>query len=351
MNSQSFTKGVDFTAVSPVTGADLNNLIELGVPTADTAASNGKGLALITDDTALDTPSVPDASVTTLWKRFVWFRRPHADSESTGLIPYAWNDNADSDATFLKWVKLDTDSEELETLTALANNALSTAQAAVTVAETASAQSTSALTTATEANATADEALSDAAVAQTTANTANTAANTATANVAALSAIVAALGANLSQVFIAREVQASGVSAGAAVTGANKRALNTEINAATFAVFTGGSTNTVTLEAGVYLVQAWATGKDIDHQTVLWDVTNNVIANSQMKGTSIEANTVTDINTVSYMTGVLTVGSSTAYELRTYSGQNVATDGLGNQTSLTYGECYSEIVIRKIAAV
>ena len=101
LSDQDLLKGLDFTGINPATGADHNNLLELAAPVSD-SASEGKGLIVWTVDSALDTPIVPDASITTKWKRYLWIRVPHSTATNTSPIIYAWNPNVASDPTYLQ---------------------------------------------------------------------------------------------------------------------------------------------------------------------------------------------------------------------------------------------------------
>ena len=54
---------------------------------------------LNTTDTASGA-NVPDAGATTKWKDYIWVRRLGTSGEAKF---YIWNENATSDATYLKW--------------------------------------------------------------------------------------------------------------------------------------------------------------------------------------------------------------------------------------------------------
>jgi hypothetical protein len=55
-----------------------------------------------TTDTGSNTPTVPDASVTTKWQEYIWIRHLEASNTNKAKI-YVWNPNASSDGTYLKW--------------------------------------------------------------------------------------------------------------------------------------------------------------------------------------------------------------------------------------------------------
>jgi len=162
-----FTKGIDFTALTSATAADHNSLVDGGVPYV-----TDKGIVMVSNDTALNTPDVPNAAATTKWKNYIWIRRPHSTATNTTPIAYMWNENAVSVATYLKWQRIPADTstvdaalaaltlrvEDLEavnvTLQALVNAANSNATLAKENAD-------AALSTANAANANALTALSD----------------------------------------------------------------------------------------------------------------------------------------------------------------------------------------------
>ena len=203
MTSQDFTKGVNFSVLSTADGTQHEQLIELAVPTADVSPEIGKGLNLITTDTALNVPDVPDAATTTKWKRYVWIRRPFAGATSKKPSIYVWNDDASSDATLLQWVLSNTDTEELTTLidaaASDAANALAIANQAQITANDADATATAAETTATNASANATTAITAATNAISAAVAATSAA--ASASAAAANALGLASGnKNITQI-------------------------------------------------------------------------------------------------------------------------------------------------------
>lgn len=164
-----FIQGVDFTLYATQTAAMHNLLVSGGTPAAD------RGLLVVTTDTALNTPDVPNPNASssyTKWKAYSWIRRPHSTASDTTPIAYLWNENAVSHATYLKWVRLPADTSVLEAeldaldlrvddLEASMATALATANAANATANAASTNATNALATANAAQADADTALSD----------------------------------------------------------------------------------------------------------------------------------------------------------------------------------------------
>jgi hypothetical protein len=161
------TKGIDFTALSSASAGDHNSLVDAAVPYA-----TDKGIVMVSNDTALNTPDVPNAAATTKWKNYIWIRRPHSTATNTTPIAYMWNENATSVATYLKWQRIPADTstvdaalaaltlrvEDLEavnvTLQALVNAANSNAA-------TANTNASAAVSTANAANANALQAISD----------------------------------------------------------------------------------------------------------------------------------------------------------------------------------------------
>jgi hypothetical protein len=179
MNNQDFLVGVDFTGIPNPGGADLNNGVELATPLLDAGdETQGKGLVLRTTDSALDTPVVPDASITVKWKRYTWKRRPFAGAADKFTKSYDWNDDAVNVAIFLKWVE---QSVDLTAVTAVADNALATANSAVAIADVANDTANSATNQVGAANANATAAVNTATAANATSIAANTAATTAIA--------------------------------------------------------------------------------------------------------------------------------------------------------------------------
>lgn len=177
--TQDLLNNIDFTTFPSLSAAELNLGFSQLVPNTSGTINDGSvgvGGMVFTADTALNTPQVPNASITTKWQGYLWIRIPFSSTAGTvAPIGYFWNNSKGNDATFLKWQSTQVD------LTAV-NAAITALQAAVTTAQT----------TATAANNTANTALTNSAAAQTaatsannTANSASTAAGTAITNAAA----------------------------------------------------------------------------------------------------------------------------------------------------------------------
>ena len=115
-DTQDFVNGVDFTVLGSVTPTLLNELVSLGYPKA------GKGLVIVTRDTALNQPDVPSPTTEPRWKDYIWIRLPHATASTATPAMYAWNDNAVADVDVDKWVLLIADVSAVVSI----NNQIST---------------------------------------------------------------------------------------------------------------------------------------------------------------------------------------------------------------------------------
>lgn len=98
--TQDFIKGVELADGQTYDATVLNNLVDQSYP------HPSRGLILVTQDTGT-TPDVPDPGTdpdgqTYRFKRYTWRR---LDKNGTPT-DYVWDDNADEDATLLKWVLL-----------------------------------------------------------------------------------------------------------------------------------------------------------------------------------------------------------------------------------------------------
>lgn len=258
LSTQDFQHGVDITGINPVAAADFNQLVD-GASAFSDGGSNGKGILLITKDTLLNTPDVPDPVPTPKWKRYIWMRLPFSlASASPSPLIYAWNDLIVSDAVFKKWQPLQTDLTDVNAAIAnlttqvglantTANNAYTLATAVNGIATSAQANATTAVNTANNASTVANNALTTAnnAAGQLTAvqtgltnatNTANAASAAATTAQNAVNTFIAA-----HNVAIVCEQAAVNTSLGAIAVGANVRTINTKI---------ADPNNIVTLTAG-----------------------------------------------------------------------------------------------------
>lgn len=141
---------------------------------------------------------------------------------------------------------------------------------------------------------------------------------------------------------IYEEQLASGTDAGASIAGTQTRALNTEVtdsdNIASI------SSNAVTPVAGTYLVEGYAICfRSNQHKLFLHDGTSNVLV-----GTSEYANASVEMQTKSFVEGIIVADGLTAYTLEHYTTTAKATNGLGVATSHGASEVYSRLKLTKI---
>jgi len=149
MDTNDFVKGVDFTGFTEANASDLNELVDNATPMGD-SATEGKGLVLWTVDSALNTPVVPTTpATTTKWKRYIWTRIPYTGATTKNATLYVWNDDATSDATYLKW--LEANAVDIAGLEADIAAAQSDADAALAAANAAAAVAATALSAANNA--------------------------------------------------------------------------------------------------------------------------------------------------------------------------------------------------------
>jgi hypothetical protein len=360
LSTQDFEKGLDFTGLVSASGADHNQLIDLAVPKDDTGGL-GKGLIIITIDTAFDIPDVPDADVTTKWKRYMWVRRPYTTVVDRTPLVYTWDDNSLPNGSLLKWQQTQVDIAqfdaqinqalaESQAAQATADTALATANAANAAAVVALANAAAAVTTAdavsdeaTNALAAANDALTNSIAAQDQSADALAVANAATATaVQALNEVQA--DRSLKYVLIV-EQQNTGVNGGASVVGANIRQLNTEKNdAGALATVAAGI---VTVEPGTYKVKAGAIGYNVaEHQlyVVKDDDDTTLIIGTTIKLTS------NNINTTSEAHGLITLAVATAIRLDHYIGSvNASGQGLaGGIGPADKKEIYAYLQLEKL---
>jgi hypothetical protein len=94
-STQDFIAGIDPTGFPRISDANLLTLIQGAIPNSD------RGLTVLTTDDGAGNPNVPDATVTTKWKNYLWIRR-----SASNVSVYAWNENGASVATYLKWTAI-----------------------------------------------------------------------------------------------------------------------------------------------------------------------------------------------------------------------------------------------------
>lgn len=104
LTTQDFLKGIDITALTNVTGSQLNQLVDVARTAID------KGLIISTTDSALNIPIVPNPNnnytgiTPTWWTNYIWRRLPF---NNTGVVTiYFWNPYLNSDPILLNWSSL-----------------------------------------------------------------------------------------------------------------------------------------------------------------------------------------------------------------------------------------------------
>src|SRR5438477_3364433 len=138
ISTQDLVKGIDLTGLASVTASQIDQLIDAALP------ESKRGFVLSTTDTAPNIPEVPNAVVTTKFKRYLWRR---VLTDNTAKL-YFWKDSLVSDVTYLKWCEINAELAAIQADVATAlldattaetnsNNALSTSQTAQTIAQSA----------------------------------------------------------------------------------------------------------------------------------------------------------------------------------------------------------------------
>lgn len=101
ITSQDLIKGIDISGLTTVSASQLIQLVDAGRTAPD------KGLTILTTDSALNVPTVPNPDIVLegvtpiWWKRYIWIRVPF---NNTGfIILYGWNEQLASDPLYLKW--------------------------------------------------------------------------------------------------------------------------------------------------------------------------------------------------------------------------------------------------------
>lgn len=363
LTTQDFEKGLDFTVLVTANGSQHNQLVDQAEPKDDTGVigAEGKGLIIMTRDSAVDTPVVPDAATNTKWKRYIWARVSHFSVVAQTVTLYGWSDNRSLDPVFARWDTVAPTTEEFQLIVdaalAAAQAAQATANTALATANAANATASAASTTATNAETLAASVAGDAANALAIAIDAQgealSATNIASNALSVANSAVATANTALAAVTVSRanryvcivEQQNAGVDAGANSAGANIRQLNTERNDS------GGlasvAAGIVTLAAGAYRVRAWAVGHNVTgHQLYLVKDSDN---STLIIGRTVRVNSQS-VNIVSELEGLITLGSSTTLRLDHYfSGTNAT--GLGfamNIGPADKKEIYASIEFEKL---
>jgi hypothetical protein len=144
-----------------------------------------------------------------------------------------------------------------------------------------------------------------------------------------------------------RDEKASGTFGGASSAGVQTRTLNTTV----LNTITGASlaSNQITLPAGTYDVFARAPGHQCEgHQAYLYNVTDAAIA---LLGTTARSRQTssTDGSNDSVVMGQITITSTKVFELRHYTANAQATNGLGSAAASGNVEVYASLLVRVVA--
>jgi hypothetical protein len=344
--TQDFVKRLDITGLTEVTGSEINQLLETALP------ATNKGMHIVTTDTALDTPDVPDPDTEfegvtpTHWYRYGWVRKPFVASGQIKL--YFWNEALEEeDATYLKWQEFVggeslTDDitalqEELEELAEDITAAETLAQGASTAATTAQETADSAVTTANNANLAAAQAVnatteiaSDVETIENTVNTLQTSFNTHRSQQARVP-----LG-----VFIFKHLEDAGTDAGDSTDDWTKRELNdvtySNSNLVAYATLVA---SVITLVAGYWEIEAEVPANggvgELHHMARV-----KIGSSGYIYGSGEYCDT-TYAATKSKIKGVFYVNAETEIEIQQIASA-VHTDGYGKATGLAT-ETYTQV--------
>jgi len=100
LNINDLVAGLDPTAFTDITGAQILTAIDDAQPSSD------RGFILVTSDSGLNLPNVPDArpnTGNTIFQRYIWIR---IQPVTATVTTYVWNPNGNTDATFLNWITI-----------------------------------------------------------------------------------------------------------------------------------------------------------------------------------------------------------------------------------------------------
>lgn len=369
LSIQDFNKGVDYTGLTEVTAPDLNNGVDLASPVSD-SGTEGKGINIMTQDIELDIPTVPDASVVSKWKRYLWIRKPHSTASDTTPLVYGWDDNIESDFTFKKWVRLYPD---INTFNAIIASQTIRINEARDLATTANTNATSANQLATEASNNASSALSQIEAITENSETAVDTANATAADLASYKTTVNAQLAGVTgkrniadvlnpglafqilrtksdatavewanqkdNIIILQETKAKNTSLAAASAGANLRYMDSEAYNTGASILSNPADGKFTLHVGTYFVEIHVPGRSDgeSHQAFLMNDAANTVA---LAGTSVFMNN--NAQAISIIKGVLVVAAATKYRISDYWSDEDA-DGLGKAANVapSGGEVYT----------
>jgi hypothetical protein len=143
------------------------------------------------------------------------------------------------------------------------------------------------------------------------------------------------------QIAVFNETQSSGVSGGTFTQGAPQvRTLNTTQSAQSFASL---ASNQITLLPGTYYIEASAPALQVDnHQAWLFNVTSSTTA---LTGTSEYSSASGVVSNRSVIQGVITVATTSAFEILHQCFNGVATQGFGLAAGFGNNEIYTVISI------
>lgn len=365
MTSQDFTKRIDLTGLTTVTGSEMNQLID-----AATVADD-KGLRIITTDTALGIPNVPDPNQGILegvdvshWKRYEWVRLPYPGSGGK-VIVYNWNEEltfGDASPT-LRWEILYDYNAVAGSISLLdaqiitINGSLAGIQAialnAQDLAQTANDAATNALTAANEAlnkantNSDAIAGLQeDVAALQTNSTPGVLPISEGGTGATNVSDTLSKLGIKNTPRFTAflREVQTAGVNGGTFTQAIQtKRTLNIlDLTSTTYAGYcTLNGDSTFTLIKGIWLVEAEVPAFYVGtHKASLYSNTDNTVL---LTGSSEFTNNPTQAVTKSKISGVISLLATKALQINHICGTTQAVNGLGVAANLGLQEIYTQV--------
>ena len=376
LSIQDFIKGIDATGLVEITATDINNLVDLSQP-VDDLNGEGKGIIIVTMDPALDLPNVPNADITTKWKRYLWIRKPFESATDTTPIVYGWDDYAAYDPIYKNWVRLYPDItsfnqiisshtiriNQVETISNIANANANSANQLATKAANDAASSLSQIESITEnseeAVTTANKALSDL-------ESYKTSVSSQLALAAGKRNVVDALNPGLAlqylrtksdatavewanpkdSIIVLQETKAKNTSLAAAVNGTNLRYMDTEAYNTGVSILTNPADGKFTLPIGTYFVEIIVPGRSDgeSHQAFLMNDGTNAVA---LAGTSVFMNN--NAQAESIIKGVLVVAAATKYRISDYWSGGDA-DGLGKAANVapSGGEIYTIATFIKI---
>ncbi len=367
MTSQDLVKGIDITGLTKVTGSELIQLIDAGRLASD------KGIRIITTDTAVGVPDVPDPSDTvegvavTFWSRYKWVRISHEDEPEPFVKEYCWNPNAASDATYLRWYDLETKAEAAQDAAdaaqADATQALTDSAAAVTTANNALTTANAAQTTATAAYTLGETAIATNVIQDAQISNINDRLDTITDQIGEttfpLSVPNGGTGSNntggarsnlglakaaIHTVFL-KDVKAQGTNGGTFTAGAwRDRALNTKSGTTAGYVTLDSITGIFTLTRGSYILEAEVPGVSVDaHSAVLYNETDGEIHTIGSSELAIDSSSA---SSYSKIFAYIEIDATTEFKIQHYCTSTQADTGFGYPTNIAgKSEVYTQVKI------